>query len=303
MDAPKNNQAIAAVVVGYHPDYPVLDTLLLALLQQADLVVLADNGASAAYLSQHPDQRERVIYRDMQGNQGLGAALNAGFDFAAQNNCRYVATFDQDSAVPPQMLADLRQAHQTLSQDGVRCAAVGPCFYDRREGGMAQSFPLFQEKNGHIQAYNTPAPDAVGLVLVDTLITSGMLVDLKAWQSGLKYNPWLMVDFTDTDWCFRARAAGWQLYACPAVALGHALSDAPPVRLMGLNFLRYSPRRRYYYFRNVVYFVRQPCVSWAWRRRLLIGAAIRLVVNPFIDTRAWASLQMSLKGLWDGIRK
>lgn len=299
----QDNHTIAAVVVGYHPDFQILDALLLALLDQSDLVILIDNSASADYLSQNPIEQTRILYHAMPGNLGLGAALNVGFSLAASHHCDYVATFDQDSAVPAGMLANLREAHQSLSRTRMRCAAVGPCFYDRRENGAAQPFPLFQEQHGHIQTYTPQMLDSASPVPVDTLITSGMLVSLSAWQSGLHYDPWLMVDFTDTDWCFRARAAGWHLYACPGIALGHALSDTPPVRLLGLNFLRYSPLRRYYYFRNTLYFVRQPYVSWAWRRRLLAGIAIRLAVNPFIDNHAWASLRMSLRGLWDGLKK
>ncbi len=289
----------AAVVVGYHPDLAVLDALLAALLDQADPVILIDNGASADYLSARPSLRARVVYHAMEGNQGLGAALNSGFAIAMARGCRHVATFDQDSEPPRDMLPRLARAHDDLVRRGVRCAAVGPCFHDRRED-PPRVYPLFREQRGHIRVLD---PDAAGgaPLQVDTLITSGMLVAVDAWRAGLAYDPWLFVDYTDTDWCFRARAAGWSLWAHPAVRMGHALSDTPPVRILGINLLRYSPIRRYYYFRNTVRFVRRSYVSRAWRRRLLAGLAVRLLVNPWIDAHGWASLRMAVRGLRDGL--
>ena len=85
-----------------------------------------------------------------------------------------------------------------------------------------------------------------------------MMVDSDVWKDGLHYDERLMVDYTDTDWCFRARAAGWRLFVLPSVRMPHAISDAAPIRVMGLRLLRYSPLRRYYYFRNTVYFVASP---------------------------------------------
>lgn len=292
--------------MAYQPDPAPLDALLARLLDQAAPVILVDNGGAAAYLADQPAQRARIQYRSLGANQGLGAALNAGFELAAAQGCAYVATFDQDSLPPPGMLDRLQQAHEALAHRGVRCAAVGPCFYDSREA-PPRLYPLYKERRGRIVALDAGAPaddeGSAGLLEVDTLITSGMLVSLAAWRAGLAYDPGFFVDYTDTDWCFRARAAGWRLYAHPGARMAHALSDAPPVRVLGVNLLRYSPLRRYYYFRNSVRFVRRPYVSWAWRRRLLLGLAVRLVANPWIDAQGAASLAMALRGLRDGLRR
>lgn len=88
--------------------------------------------------------------------------------------------------------------------------------------------------------------DEHGLVKVDVLITSGMFISTHAWIEGSRYNDGLFVDFTDSEWCFRVRDLGYTLYGCLNVEMGHALSDAPPVKILGFSFLRYSPVRRYF---------------------------------------------------------
>lgn len=295
----KEPAAVAALVVGYRPDLATLDALLLRLLAEVRLVVLLDNGGAEAYLTGRPGQRSRVRHVDMGGNCGLGAALNRGMSEARASGLRYVMTFDQDSCPPPGMVEALFAAMLCMQAHDAACVAVGPAFYDVREKGE-RCFPLYREANGgvgRVDVGGNPEPQAV-----DMLITSGMLVDSNAWDGGLRYEEGLMVDYTDSDWCFRARAAGKRLYALGTARMPHALSDARPVRLFGIHLLRYSPLRRYYYFRNTVYFVRRPYVSSAWRRRLLAGMALRLPATLFIDAHPLGSLVMSLKGLWHGVR-
>jgi rhamnosyltransferase len=291
---------VAAVVVGFFPSFPVLDALLLSLLGQVGLVIFVDNGGGAGYLASRPTEKGRVQYVDLGGNEGLGYALNEGFKIAVRCGFDFVATFDQDSSPPAMMIAGLLEAHRGLLGKGIACAAIGPRFYDSREGKKHQ-FPLYKQVGRGITAV-PQMDDATGLFDVDVLITSGMLVNTAVWKAGVTYNPGLFVDYTDTDWCFRAREAGFRLFVSPDQEMGHALSDAPPIRLFGLNFLRYSPVRRYYYFRNTIFFIRQSYVSWAWKGRLLIGLGVRLMSNVFIDKQKLAGLKMTLLGAFHGIR-
>lgn len=299
--APPPQQAVpvAAIVVGYRPDPAMLDALLLRLVGEVERVVLVDNGGAANFLAAYQQQRSRVEYLDMGANQGLGAALNRGVGHARQLGLRYVMTFDQDSAPPAGMIAALHAAMLQQQVQHIPCAAVGPAFFDRRES-EGRRFPIYREERGHIHVM-IPEPRQ-GLQEVDVLITSGMLLDTDMWAEGLHYEEGLMVDYTDTEWCFRARAAGKRLFVLPSVCMPHAMSDTPPVRMLGVHLLRYSPIRRYYYFRNTMYFVRRPYVSGPWRRRLLAGLLVRLCGNLLIDEQRLRGLGMSLKGLWHGLR-
>lgn len=290
---------IAAIVVGYMPDVDVLDRLLQVLVQDGVEVFLVDNGGAEHYL-QGISARNAIKYIDMQGNAGLGAALNRGMVEARKSGYRYVATFDQDSTPPSGMLNSLFATLCTLTEAGVPCAAVGPRFYDRRAQGR-ECFPLYQEQDGRIVAHRGRPAEATQQV--DVLITSGMLLDSNVWASGLNYNPDLIVDYTDTEWCFRVRAAGYKLFVAANTFMPHALSDSPPVRLaMGVSLLRYTPLRRYYYFRNTVYFVRRPYVSSAWKKRLMAGLVVRLVGNTVVDRYRFRGLKLSFLGLVHGLQ-
>lgn len=290
--------ALAAVVVAYKPDMNILDGLLLKLVYQVRRIFLVDNGGGEAYLSDSPSERRHITYLCMHSNAGLGAALNAGIEEARRAGCRYVLTFDQDSSPPAGMAEQLYRALVKLQLGGIACAAVGPRFFDRR-AEVRRCFPMYRETGGRIVALGGDSLPCAQEV--DVLITSGCLVDTDVWAAGVRYDHALMVDYTDTDWCFRARAAGWRLFVDTTVQMPHQLSDSPPVRAFGISLLRYSPLRRYYYFRNTIYFVRQPYVSFAWRRRLLLGLVVRLAGNMFVDDAPFTSLKFSIIGLLHGL--
>jgi len=289
---------VAAVVVGYEPDIKIMDELLSSLLSQVDLLILADNGGAEAYLAFSEEKRARVKYLQMGGNKGLGVALNAGFECAIQCGMEYLVTFDQDSHAQPDLIAKLLESMNTARAKDEKCAAVSPVFYDRRDG-MEINFPFYQSVNGSIRPV-FKAESADGLVLADVLITSGMLIRTDVWQGGAKYNEGMFVDFTDSEWCFRVRSMGYHLYGSLNVSMGHALSDAPPVKFLGFSFFRYSPIRRYFFFRNTVAVCQMDHTPTCWRRRLLSALLLRFCVNLFIDKQKVKSLKMMLKGIKHG---
>lgn len=295
-----NLKSIAAVVVGYNPDIPVLDDLLVSLSSQVCLLILVDNGGSESFLMDRPDVKASVRYLSLQGNKGLGAALNAGFQIAVSEGIPYMVTFDQDSHASPDLIEKLDSAMKHAKSRDERCIAVSPAFYDRRDGKKI-AFPFYQSVDGVIKPVFT-SDDPHGLVSADALITSGMFVDTQAWKEGITYDEGMFVDFTDTEWCFRVRDRGYRLYGCLNIEMGHALSDAPPVKIFGLSFFRYSPIRRYFFFRNTVAVCRMPHTPNCWKKRLSTALLLRFGVNLLIDKDRLKSFRMMVRGIRHGFR-
>lgn len=285
----------AAVVVSYFPNKEILINLINSLLIQVDFLILIDNGGFDVNL----DFGKKFKYIKFEKNLGLGHALNVGFEEAVKLRVKYVATFDQDSDPPSNLIKKLKQIHIFLEKDGVRCAAVGPTFFDRREHKKV-NFNFYMEKNGGITSVSSN--DSISdYIETDLLITSGMLIRIDVWLNSIRYNPELFVDFTDIDWCFRARQKNYKIFGSFAVEMGHALSDAPPVRIFGVNFFKYSPLRRYYFFRNTINFCKEDFVSLAWKNRLIAGLFLRFFINLIIDTEKIQSLKMMTKGIKHGL--
>jgi rhamnosyltransferase len=289
----------AAVVVGYFPEASVISKLLISLSSQVDILILVDNGGSENVAKSQPVKEILTRYVKLERNFGLGYALNRGFELASTYKVDYVVTFDQDSAPPAVLVKELLTAHMELKDDGIKCAGIGPVFFDRREE-KKNYFPFYRQEGNRITSY-LPTTSNDYLVKSDVLITSGMMVNMSAWLRGHHFNPGFFVDYTDTEWCFRVRSHGFHLFGHLKTEMGHALSEAPPKRFLGLKFFEYSPVRRYYYYRNTILFCKLSYVSWVWRLRLLTGLLIRFTANVLTDTQKAKSLNSMLKGIWHGI--
>jgi len=296
-----DSASTAAVVVGFNPDIAVLSRLLKTLSLQVDALILVDNGGSGSLNELEEFRKVNLIYLNLEGNKGLGAALNVGIGVAIERGAEFVALFDQDSAPPGQLISKLLESHRRLAESGVDCAAVSPVFFDRRED-TKNYFPFYREIDGKITS-TYPSNSTERLVPADTLITSGMLVKAKVWKEGGTFDEGIFVDYTDTEWCFRVRHQGHVLYGNLDIEMGHAPSDAPPARLAGFSFFRYSPVRRYYYFRNTIFFLLSDTASFVWKKRIATGLCLRFIVNIFIDREKWKSFKMMILGIRDGFRR
>lgn len=288
------------VVVCYFPSRRELMRLLDALSGQVQKTLVMNNGGIESQLVIELLANPVVTVVDLGGNVGIGAALNSAFRQMLLHDVAYGVTFDQDSQPPQQHVSTLLAARKKLALEAGssrRLGAIGPSFYDVREGRL--DYPFFRASGLFVQRVDRRAGEVVPKV--DALITSGMLVPVALWQRHT-FVEHLFIEHVDTEWCFRTLDDGYQHHGCFDVQMCHELSDGQPIIFAGVIFLRYSALRRYYYFRNTVFLVSQRYVPGAFRLRLALGAIVKALVSPLIDTSARKTLQATMAGLADGVR-
>jgi rhamnosyltransferase len=289
---------IWALVVCFHPDEQLLLALVSRLVKQvSELWILNNGGIHGGFETQLKNYPNLHIHT-FDSNVGIAGALNYGFSLAAMQGAEFVVTFDQDSQPTGNHVEVLASTWKILAQQGKqKVGAIGPSFFDDR--GSFFQYPFYRANDLRIQKIFPE--DAGDVTPVDALITSGMLVPVKMWKEGLKFRDDLFIEYVDTEWCFRASAAGYRHFGCFAVSMRHQLSDANAAKFLGMIFLKYSPIRRYYYFRNSLLFVACGYVPFAYKPRLLMGLVVRLLAMPFVDDKPLASLAYALRGLFDGV--
>lgn len=286
----------AAVIVIYSPEIESLSILIESIKNQVDVVYVMNNGASAEVISFLDSQGVHVF--DMGGNLGIAMALNTAAVQAKKNGLDFLITFDQDSVAQPNHVQGLYQCWMEKQNQGIAVGGVGPGFYDTRSGQSFQ-YPFYRGNGLSVKKIYPSA--GVSIVETDILITSGMLVSVDVILKN-QFCEELFIDFVDTEWCFRITKNGYQSFGCFNVSMQHALSDAAPKKMAGMTLLKYSPLRRYYFFRNCCYVIAKSYTPWAFKFRMGISMLIRLLTLWKIDEKPGASLKMSLLGVWDAIR-
>jgi rhamnosyltransferase len=266
---------VGAVIVSYHPHLPSLRRMLAALVPQVETVFIVDNGSQEtipqlrAMVSQGVSKAV-VELIELGGNLGIAAAHNAGLRQGFAQNLEAMLLFDQDSVPAPDLVEQLLRAWRQLHAQGQRVAALGPQWVDERSGRRGS---FYRVQDGRIRPMQPPA-DA-GPIEVDFLISSGTLILAAAIQDVGSMREDLFIDHVDTEWCLRARMAGWSLFGVPCAMIGHALGDASKRVWLGRwrEVALHSPDRNYYEVRNTLMLMRMSGISVNWR----IAHAIRLL--------------------------
>ncbi len=254
---------VCAVVVTYFPEAGCADNLAPIAAQVGRLVVV-DNGSSATSLEPVETEARRlgatVIHLDV--NMGIARALNVGLELAAREGFRWLATFDQDSRAPPDMVATMFRA-LAVYPESERVIVIAPLHVDRRLNVRIGERRF--EGSGE------------GWRLVRSAMTSGNLVNVHIAQSIGGYDDSLFIDYVDHEFCLRARRQGYRVLEATSAILGHSLGRLE-LRQLGpwqIKVTNYAPVRRYYMNRNRIlvwrkYWAREPTwVVWDSMRMLI----------------------------------
>jgi rhamnosyltransferase len=111
------------------------------------------------------------------------------------------------------------------------------------------------------------------------------------------------IDYVDTEWCHRARAAGYRLFGTSRARMGHHLGD-DMFRVWYLRwrpFNAYSPLRLYYRFRNFVLLMKCGYVPMAWKLRASWYWLGNLYAYALFSPSRLRNLRFIGKGLLDGL--
>ncbi|KXB30143.1 hypothetical protein AT959_12270 [Dechloromonas denitrificans] len=262
-------RAIWAVVVTYNPNMEGLGNLISALAPQVAGVIVVDNASSPDITSQLARfVAENATLLRMPENLGIAEAQNVGIEYAICSGAAFIYLSDQDSVPGSTMLSELLSVLTGRRMNPV--AAVGPATVDSRTG--VSSF-FVVERSGLPRRWMQPVEGQVipKDIEVSFLIASGTLIPVEVLKRLGGMRSQYFIDHVDTEWCFRARAAGYVLLGVPEARLVHQLGDSvKAVWFFGKRQVMYhSPLRDYYMFRNTLLLLRDVSMSWIWRAHFL----------------------------------
>ncbi len=265
---------ICAVVVTYHPD-PGFAGRFERLAGQVGKTVIVDNGSSEA---------EKELLRSLccapgatliehPTNLGIARALNTGVRTARTLGATWVMTFDDDST-----------AANGFVENAIRvCASIGERGLDRL-GVLGANH--VDDNTGKL--YAAPATSPSGFIERKTVITSGSLFSLEAYEHIGDFREEFFIDGVDHEYCLRARAKGYRVLLSLEPLLAHAMGNRKAVRALpgvALETVNYTPFRWYFMVKNRLtlvteYATKEPTWAAARAGRLVTQALTTLALEP-----------------------
>lgn len=284
---------VAAVVVCFHPDLQMLQTLVQSLLPQVKHVWLVNNGPSGSLPG---DWSERVSYLECKGNAGVAAALNLGFEQAFADGADAVIGFDQDSQPGPGMVTQLREHwnREAALRPHARLGGIGPAIRDSEGMHLLHSFAPYNWLRRRVWARPGSCLE------VDHLISSGCLIPHEVWLQVGGMNAGLFIDWVDIEWCGRARHAGYQLLMDGDVVLVHRIG-AKSQSFLGRHFHVHVPFRHYFVLRNALLMWRDKRFDMGWRSHHVFYAVRIILANLLFAPRRMERLRCVWRGWIDGL--
>lgn len=224
---------ISAGIVLFNPDIKRLKENIDAVIIQCTHLYLVDNGSGnvdevKGLLNQYNQSKISILWN--RENQGIAKALNQLTSAAQKEGFDWILTLDQDSVVPSNIVGEFEK-YINNSSVGILC----PIICDRN-------------KNEEIKI-NEDCTE------IDECITSGSLLNIKAWSEIGGFDERMFIDGVDFDICYRLRQRGYKIYCIHSVVLLHELGHIEYHRFLFWKVLvkNHSAFRKYYIARNIIY--------------------------------------------------
>ncbi len=289
--------SVCAVVVTFHPDAAALANLRV-LVRECGHAVVVDNGSGAAVLAEMAAVPGITLVPQGR-NLGLAAALNLGVSRAAEQDCAWVVTFDQDSRPEPGMVQALWAAHLAIP----RAALIGPRLNE--EGGAdAAEYRWLRRHERWPLLFRLVRCPREGLPDVTILVTSGSMLEVATWHRLGGFDAGFFIDYIDIDYCLRVVRSGRLVAVAGTAVLQHKLGARRRRVLLGRDFrpMHHAPFRHYYMARNRVAVWRRHALAVPhWAMFDFCFAWYNLARVLVFETQRWAKVKAILRGTWHGL--
>jgi rhamnosyltransferase len=279
-------------IVTFNPDFAHLNKTFASL--KGFNIILVDNSCNVGIekkLQSLGSQNSNLKCVFMKNNNGIANAFNQAAMTAMNQKSKYILFLDQDTEIEDsKYLNKLVEEYHSINDShkiGLGCSFIN----------AQTAKPYFLKYKLFTRKYYANS----GVVEVDSLITSGMLVDLEKFiQSGM-FDETLFMDFVDMEWSQRVKHLGYKIYGTFNIKLFHPIGQT--FKLLNQSFPLHSPLRTKFMVKNLVILLTYRHVSFKFKYHEVFQMLLKFFFYVTFPAHRYAYLKSMLLGLWSAIRK
>lgn len=273
-------EKIFAGIVLYNPDIERLKENVDNIINQVSRVILVNNGSeNTEEIEQYLDGlgKQKIIYKNLNKNKGIAAALNVIVNKCIDYNVNWVMTLDQDTVCNKDIVQKYRKY---LKMDNVGQLT---CEY------IDRNFKNEDEKNKY------------GIRKISWCITSAALLNINAWKKVGGFDERLFIDEVDYDICLSMREKGYYIYQIDFIGFVHEIGEGKSKKIGNkiIKTWNHSAFRRYYSTRNAMIVARKH--SEINTIRAFLGVLKHIGIILLFENDKWNKFKAGIKGLCVGI--
>lgn len=279
------DSSICVIVVTFHPSNENIENLRSIRQQVGRMIVIDNRSTDEERLSLRNKCSECDIHLvENSENLGIGAALNIGVRWAVGQQCQWVVLFDQDSKPPDGFMTGMLSALLQHPESG-RVAIMVPSYWNKQLG---LAMGAFYDKPGELEV----------------AMTSGSIIPVRVFEQNGFFDEKLFIDCVDYDYCLKVRRNGWIIAEFPALVLMHEPASYKAFRVNGRKFFatsNYSPIRRYYRTRNLIWLFRRYRKEYCWLCVHQIFINLKDCAKIIAENGRWQKYKAVFRGCVDGL--
>ena len=218
---------IAAVVVFYNPSDKNIKNID-NYIDVIDKLYVVDNSEDDEIKMK---SNKKIEYVKLGENKGIAYALNVGAKKSIEDGYNYLLTLDQDSKMNKKIIEEMISFLKSTKEKNI--GLISP----------------YQDIDSKEDVLNGDYEDMI------EVMTSGNIIDLKAYKKIGGFKDWLFIDCVDTDYCMNLHKHGYKVLRLNNIVMKHELGKLVVHKLFGKEYPCYNhnPIRRYYIVRNNLY--------------------------------------------------
>jgi len=207
-------------------------------------VIIVDNGSTDDSIASFKGDFSSATLLENKENLGYAEGNNVGIRYALKKGASHLLILNNDTTVDPFFLdallksnSDILGAKPLLYGDHTRLDHLGGLWNSKK--GV---FDLVgcREKE---ECWNSPQP-------LDYVCGCALFAKAEVFKKIGLFEPRFFLFWEESDWCARARAAGYQPYFCPQAKLYHKVSA---------SFTGGKAHTTYFWWRNRLFWIERNC--------------------------------------------
>jgi hypothetical protein len=275
---------------------------LLCLNYRRYHVLVVDNDSSDGSVDRlKTDFGTRIELIVNERNLGFTGGNNAGIHYALAQGAEYIMLLNNDTIVAADFLDSLTAVLQSHPQVGF----VAPKIYlledNQRIWAAGGNVRMWLGLVGNRGRGQSDTGQFEQLTEVDFVSGCCLLTRREVLEQIGLLNDAYFAYYEDVDWCFRARAQGYQILYVPQSIIWHAVGSSSKGQRSQKGTL--SPFVHYLVARNHLWLLRQHASKVQCLTAIPAYFCHRLIYYSaaFICLRRWHKLKSLWQGFWDGI--
>lgn len=221
----ENKNSLAVIILNWNG---LSDTLeCIASILESDFInyqiIVADNGSTDNSIEIIGTTYPQVYIVDNKANLGFAEGNNRAIDYAISHQFEFIFLLNNDTTIEPDCLSNLMRSYISLPKDSILGCKI--CYSANKEiiwhfGSLWNKKKLALEKI----ATNQSSDNYNEIIEVDQIVGCAMFVSIDTLKTVGMLEKKYFLNYEETDWCFRAKRNGHNIYSIPNAIVYHKIS-------------------------------------------------------------------------------